>query len=85
VPTFEFLLPALTAAAGLAAAVFTALRFNREDATAVVNQQKEVLGSMRSLNEELQAALDRVRAERDELRAEVTELRVEAKRLRGGE
>ena len=78
----DVLLPALTAAAGLAAAVFTALRFNRDDATAVVNQQREVLGSMRSLNEELQAALDRARAERDELRVEVVELRAECRRLR---
>jgi uncharacterized coiled-coil DUF342 family protein len=79
----EILLPSMTAVAGLAAAIFAALRFNREDATAVVNQQKEVLGSMRSLNEELQSALDRARSERDELRIEVVELRVECKRLRG--
>ncbi len=60
----DVILPALTSAAGISAAIFTALRFNRDDASAVVNQQKEVLGSMKELNDELQEALDRARSDR---------------------
>ena len=59
------LIPALTASGALSAAIFTALRFNRDDATAVVNQQKEVLASMKALNDDLQESLDRARSERD--------------------
>lgn len=64
----EALLPALTACGALSAAIFTALRFNRDDATAVVNQHKEVLAAMKSLNDELQEALERSKAEHAETR-----------------
>lgn len=57
----DAILPALTVFGGLAAAIFTALRFNRDDATAVVNQQKILLDGMRDLNVELQQALNRAR------------------------
>lgn len=87
--SIDAVLPALTVAAGLMAAIFTALRFNRDDATAVVNQQKNVLDSMKSLNDELQEALDRTRTElkeqrteNDTLRSEVRELHAEVRELR---
>lgn len=75
------IIPAFTAIAGVSAAIFTALRFNRDDASAVVNQQKEVLGSMKSLNDELQEALDRCRGERDEERGRRIELERESAAL----
>jgi predicted phage gp36 major capsid-like protein len=80
--SIDAVLPALTVAGGLMAAVFTALRFNRDDATAVVNQQKNVLDSMKSLNDELEAALQRTREELKEMRAENDVLRAEIRELR---
>lgn len=62
--TIDVVLPALTVSGGLAAAIFTALRFNRDDATAIVGQQRQVLDSMKALNDELAEALDRARADR---------------------
>lgn len=59
---------------GLAAAVYAALRFNREDAGQVVEQQSTVVGDMEKLNvhlreeiDRLQMMLDKVRTRRDEL------------------
>lgn len=87
----DVLLPALTVAGGTAAVVFTALRFNRDDATAVVNQQKTLLDGMRDLNAELQGALDRARvalqdadARARALDAEVDELRARLRAMEGG-
>ena len=67
---------------GLAGIVFTALRFNRDDTTAIVQQQSTVLGSMKELNDELRETADRMRAERDELRAEVARLTGQVEALR---
>lgn len=78
----DVILPALTVSGALAAAIFTALRFNRDDATAVVNQQKLLLDGMRDLNAELQGALDRSRAECGRLSERLDSAHVEAERLR---
>jgi hypothetical protein len=75
----DVILPALTVSGGLAAAIFTALRFNRDDATAVVNQQKTLLDGMRDLNQELQEALDRCRANSRETAAELDAMKAERK------
>ena len=81
--------PFVTVLAALVGAVFVALRFNREDATAVVAQQSTVLADMRSLNAELAENSNRVRGERDELltrigvlTAELSAVRVELGLLR---
>lgn len=68
----EILLAALTAIGGLGAVLFAALRFNREDAGAVVEQQSTLIGDMRALNEELQGALTRARQDLDRIDAERT-------------
>lgn len=81
--TADVLLPALTVAGGLAAAIFTALRFNRDDATAIVAQQHQVLDSMKSLNDELGEALDRQRAETITLRERNLTLEREVAHMRG--
>ncbi len=52
-----------TAVAGILGALYAALRFQREDAGAVVTQQAQVLAAMRGLNEELTKALARCREE----------------------
>jgi predicted phage gp36 major capsid-like protein len=79
----DAILPALTVSGGLAAAIFTALRFNRDDATAIVGQQRQVLDSMKALNDELGEALDRVRTEAVELRERNLALERELARLQG--
>jgi predicted phage gp36 major capsid-like protein len=83
--TTDAILPALTVSGGLAAAIFTALRFNRDDATAIVGQQRQVLDSMKALNDELGEALDRVRQEAVELRERNLALERELARLQGVE
>ncbi|MBA3688462.1 MAG: hypothetical protein H0W81_06510 [Chloroflexi bacterium] len=61
--------------------VFAALRFNREDSSAVVKQAVEMVSGMRELNVELQATLDRIRGERDKLRQERDHLADEVGKL----
>ena len=83
--TTDAILPALTVSGGLAAAIFTALRFNRDDATAIVGQQRQVLDSMKALNDELGEALDRQRSEAVSLRERNLALERELARLQGVE
>lgn len=61
--------------AGLAGVIFTALRFNRDDTTAMVTQQSTILRDMAGLNEEL-------RKTNQELKSEVAALREQVQRLR---
>jgi septal ring factor EnvC (AmiA/AmiB activator) len=67
---------------GVAGLIFTALRFRRDDTTAVVTQQSTILNNMQALMEEQQRTLEDTRSERDRLRAEVTRLSGEIDRLR---
>lgn len=60
---------------GLAGVIFTALKYNRDDTTAIVNQQTVLLGNMRSLYDSEHEQLAAVTSERDALRAEVSRLR----------
>ena len=53
---------------GLGSLIFTALKYNRDDTTALVNQQSVIVHDMQAVNEEL-------RHERDDCRGEVNELR----------
>lgn len=48
---------------GLAGIIFTALKFNRDDSTAVVTQQSQVVNDMHTLNSDLRTALAECRAE----------------------
>lgn len=59
---------------GLGGILFTALRFNRDDTTAIVGQQSTVLNSMHTLNTDLQQTADRLKQERDALQVQVVEL-----------
>ena len=53
---------------GLGSLIFTALKYNRDDTTALVNQQSVIVHDMQAVNEEL-------RHERDDCRGEVADLR----------
>ena len=55
--------------------LFTALRFRRDDTTAVVTQQAQITTEMKTLNDELRLAVDRLRKERDACHADLAELR----------
>lgn len=69
---------------GLGGIIFTALRFRRDDTTAIVSQQDTILNDFKSLNEELRITADRLRAERDECGEQVEKLRGELSEVHGG-
>ena len=69
---------------GLAGVIFTALKFNRDDTTAVVSQQDTILNDMKLINEELRTTSNELREERDGLRVQVAELTTQVKKLHGG-
>ena len=72
---FVTALPLVIGILGVGGLIFTALRFRRDDTTAVVTQQAQITGEMKLLNDELRLAVDRLRKERDACHAEVAELR----------
>jgi len=76
------LLPLVIGIVGLGGLVFTALRFRRDDTTAVINQQNVILDDMKKLNDELRTTVGDLRTERDELRVQVGELTVQIKSMR---
>ena len=43
---------------GVAGIIFTALKFNRDDTTAIVTQQGELYGEMKMLNDEVRQSRD---------------------------
>jgi uncharacterized coiled-coil DUF342 family protein len=67
---------------GIGGILFTALRYNRDDTTAVLTQQSTIVGEMKTLNEELRTTTDRLRDERDELRDQVVKLTAQVDLLR---
>lgn len=62
---------------GIGGLVFTALRYRRDDTTAIVSQQDTIFSEMRALNEELRTTVQQLREENDRLTAQVQELRHE--------
>lgn len=67
---------------GLAGVVFTALKFRRDDTTAVVTQQSQITAEMKTLNDELRVSTATLRAERDSLRMDVARLEGQNEELR---
>lgn len=59
---------------GLAGIIFTALRFRRDDTTAIVTQQSTITSEMKTLNDELRITVEQLRHERDELKTQVDRL-----------
>jgi hypothetical protein len=60
---------------GVCGVIFTAMRYNRDDTTAIVNQQTQITGEMKVLNDELRITVTTLRTERDECRAELQGVR----------
>ena len=56
---------------GLGGLVFTALRWRRDDTTAIVTQQDTIFNELRTLNDELRTTIAALRAENDRLRAQI--------------
>lgn len=73
----NWLLPLLLGAGGLGTLLFVALRFQREEAGAMLNQHAQVLADTRTLKDDYAVALDRCRAERTAKELEVARLRAE--------
>jgi hypothetical protein len=67
---------------GLAGVIFTALRYRRDDTTAIIGQQDTILNEMKALNEENRVTAARLRDERDSLSAQVDQLMAEIETLR---
>ena len=67
---------------GLAGVIFTALRFNRDDTSAVVNQQSTILNDMKTINSELRTTAASLKEERDACRDEVRSLRKDVSEAR---
>ena len=65
---------------GLGGLVFTALRWRRDDTTAIVSQQDTLFGELRALNDELRNTVAQLRAENDRLQAQITDLKRELDR-----
>jgi uncharacterized coiled-coil DUF342 family protein len=76
------LIPLLLGVVGLAGLIFTALKYNRDDTTAVVAQQTQILDNMKTLNAELRTTADSLRTERDDLRRQVATLGGQVEALR---
>lgn len=72
--TFPEVLALATGVLGVAGLIFTALKYNRDDATAVVSQQSQIVGDMKALNDELRTTVQDLRLQRDELKLQVDRL-----------
>ena len=79
---FVTALPLVIGIVGLGGLVFTALRFRRDDTSAIVSQQDTIFSEMRSLNAELRETTDRLRVERDALTVQVQQLTAQVQELR---
>jgi hypothetical protein len=75
-------LPLIIGIFGIGGLIFTALKYNRDDTTAVVSQQNVIVNDMKMLNDELRTTTSELRTERDGLRAQVTELTKQIDALR---
>ena len=79
---FATALPLVIGIVGLGGLVFTALRFRRDDTTAIVSQQDTIFTELRALNDELRQTVDRLREERNELTVQVQQLTAQVQELR---
>jgi vacuolar-type H+-ATPase subunit I/STV1 len=75
-------LPLVIGLMGLGGLVFTALRFRRDDTTAVIDQQSKITAEMKTLSDEQRAHLAEVREERDALKVQVDRLTAQVDELR---
>jgi hypothetical protein len=66
---------------GIGGLIFTALRFRRDDTTAIVSQQDVILKDMKVLNEELRTTASDLREQRDALQVQVEQLTAQVAKL----
>ena len=67
---------------GVAGIIFSALKYNRDDTTALVGQQDVIVGEMKTMMDEWRTTAADLRLERDELRVQVERLTSEISALR---
>ena len=67
---------------GVSGLIFTALRWRRDDTTAIVSQQDTIFGELRALNAELRATTERLRAENATLIEQVDRLTAQVQELK---
>ena len=75
-------IPIIIGLLGIAGILFTAMKYNRDDTTAVVTQQSTIVGEMKTLNDELRTTTRDLRTERDALKEQVQELTNQVAALR---
>jgi hypothetical protein len=75
-------LPLIIGIFGIAGLIFTALKYNRDDTTAVLTQQNTIVGEMKTLNDELRVTTAELRTERDGLKEQVVDLTRQVDALR---
>lgn len=75
-------IPLLIGVLGIAGLIFTALKYNRDDTTAVLTQQNTIVGEMKTLNDELRQTTTDLRMERDGLKEQVQDLTRQVDALR---
>jgi len=69
---------------GLGGIIFTALKYNRDDTTAIVQQQSVIVGDMKGLNDELRKRTEELRDENERLRTQVDRLTAQLEELNRG-
>ena len=67
---------------GVAGVIFTALRYNRDDSTAVIHQQAQIVTDMHVLNDELRVTNAELKRQVSELREQIEQMRTELARGR---
>jgi predicted phage gp36 major capsid-like protein len=67
---------------GVVGLIFTALRFRRDDTTAIVQQQSVVFDDLKALNEELRTTVTMLRVERDTQKAKASHYEGQIEALR---
>ena len=75
-------IPIIIGLLGLGGIIFTALKYNRDDTTAVLTQQSTIVSEMKTVNDELRTTTAELRTERDGLKAQVMELTNQVSALR---
>lgn len=75
-------LPLVIGLMGLCGLVFTALRFRRDDTTAVIDQQSKITAEMKTLADEQRAHTEEIRVERDALKVQVDRLTAQLDEIR---
>jgi hypothetical protein len=78
-------IPLIIGILGVTGLIFTALRYRRDDTTAVLSQQDTIMNEMKTINSELRTTATDLRTERDGLKVQVEELTRQVAKLRGEE